>query len=100
MIPFSISSREKKTTKLETQVATTRPDSAVVAATGRHAADALEDTGSRQLCPVCGVRVEQQKDGGILLSGSDFVDELREVRIPSHRGKEKYRPVTHKNKQS
>ena len=40
-----------------------------------------------------GVRVEHQEDGGFLLSRSEFVDELREIQIPSRRRKENWSPV-------
>ena len=36
----------------------------------------------------CGVTVGHRKDGGFLSSRNEFVDELREVQIPSHRRKE------------
>ena len=35
-----------------------------------------------------GVRIEHQKDGEFFLSQSEFVDELREIQIPSHRRKQ------------
>ena len=41
----------------------------------------------------CGVRVEHQKDGG-LLSQNEFVDELREIHISRQRRKEKDSPGT------
>ena len=36
----------------------------------------------------CGVTVGHRKDGGFLSSRNEFIDELREVQIPSHRRKE------------
>ena len=42
----------------------------------------------------CGVRLEHQKDGGFLLSQNEFVDELREIQIPSRRGKQKESPLS------
>ena len=42
----------------------------------------------------CCVRVEHRKDGGFLLSQTEFVDELREIQIPSRRRKEKDSPVS------
>ena len=42
----------------------------------------------------CGVRIEHQKDWRFMLSQSEFVDELREIQIPSPRRKEKDRPVS------
>ena len=35
----------------------------------------------------CDVRIEHQQDGGFLWSQTEFVDELREIQIPSHRAK-------------
>ena len=94
----------------------TRSECPVVAATGGHVDDCVfvwkegnnvwEATRKQQLQDhfrwkmweydnfiQCGVRVEQ-KDGGFLLSQSAFVDELREIQIPSRRRKEKDRPVS------
>ena len=41
-----------------------------------------------------GVRVEHQKDGGLLLSQNECVDELKEIQISSQQRKEKDSPVT------
>ena len=44
----------------------------------------------------CGVRVGHQKVGGFLLSQNEFVGELQEIPIPSHRRKEKDNPWSQK----
>ena len=50
--------------------------------------------GSTTIFPQCGVSVEHQKDGSFLQSQTEFVDELREIKITSQRRKEKDKSLT------